>query len=327
MRIFIKKTLAVSLVCIFVFCFGCASTGEETKADSLSICSFNIQFLGNGKQRDNHALADIIKNFDIVVVQELVAPPYPMNYPDGTPVKPDKEAKLFFEEMKANGFQYKLSEEDTGTGDKIHKNNSSTEWWVVFYKPKKVFPDSSLPSGFLASDRSNNESYERVPYAFGFKTKAGTDFVLISVHLKPGKGKKEEARRKEELTAIKSWIDKNDDKEKDFIILGDCNIENSVELMEITPQGYVSLNIECVPTNTNINGKKPYDHIFYNTSYTKEVDKNAGMTVVNLIERCKPYWKNDKPYPGNPYNHNEFRKYYSDHHPVVFNINPTVDDD
>lgn len=327
MLIVLKNSIRASMLCIIILCFGCNSTAAPTKNESISICSFNIQFLGNGKSRDNHALADIIKGFDIVVIQELVAPPYPMNYPDGTPVKPDKEARLFFEKMKENGFKYIHSDEDTGTGDKIHKNNSSTEWWVVFYKPSKVIPDSTLPNGFLATDRSNNPLYERVPYAFGFKTKVGNDFVLISVHLQPGKGKKNMARRKEELNAIKAWIDKNNGKEKDFIILGDCNIENSVELMQVTPQGYISLNIACVPTNTNVNGKKPYDHIFYNPSYTTELNKTAGMTIINLIDRCKPYWTSDKPYPGEPYNHNQFRKYYSDHHPVVFYMDVVEDDD
>jgi hypothetical protein len=34
------------------------------------------------------------------------------------------------------------------------------------------------------------------------------------------------------------------------------------------------------------------------------------------------------PYPGDPYDHNEFRAHYSDHHPIVFQVNvPVADDD
>ena len=40
--------------------------------------------------------------------------------------------------MSEYGFDYVLSEEDTGTGDVIHKASSATEWWVVFYKPAIV---------------------------------------------------------------------------------------------------------------------------------------------------------------------------------------------
>ena len=58
-----------------------------------------------------------------------------MDFPDGTPVKPDVEAAEFFDEMANHGFSYLLSEEDTGTNDKIHVNTTGTEWWVAFYKP------------------------------------------------------------------------------------------------------------------------------------------------------------------------------------------------
>jgi hypothetical protein len=37
----------------------------------------------------------------------------------------------------------------------------------------------------------------------------------------------------------------------------------------------------------------------------------------------------NKAFPGNPYDHDNFRKYYSDHNPVVFRLKsmPTGDDD
>jgi len=50
----------------------------------------------------------------------------------------------------------------------------------------------------------------------------------------------------------------------------------------------------------------------------------------------RPHWKLHDPYPGgavNPigkpaYHHNNFRAFYSDHHPVVFKMNvPDEDDD
>src|SRR5262245_35268232 len=44
---------------------------------SISVASFNIQFLGSSTSRDSDALADLLESNDIVVVQELVAPPFP----------------------------------------------------------------------------------------------------------------------------------------------------------------------------------------------------------------------------------------------------------
>jgi len=160
-----------------------ASSQPHAAQGTLSLCSFNIQFLGSSKERDNEALANLLKPYDVVVVQELVAPPYPGTFPNGEAFRPDPESKRFFDAMRALGFDYVLSEEDTGTGDTIHSNGTNTEWFVAFFRASKVGRARDLPSGFLAEDRSNNDDYERVPYAFAFRTGGKTlDFVLISVH-------------------------------------------------------------------------------------------------------------------------------------------------
>lgn len=297
---------------------------------TIRICSFNVQFLGNSATRDNIALASILKDYDIVVIQELLSPPYAGKFPNGEPFKPNPKSAKFFDAMRNLGFQYILSEEDTGTGDKIHSNSSSTEWWVTFYKSNMVKQANDLPSGFLAEDRSNNNDYERVPYAFAFRTMdEKMDFVLISVHLQPDSSKADKARRKHELSSIASWIDNHDKKEKDFIILGDMNIENEAELKDATPVGFLSLNDECRQTNTNVNDPKPYDHVMYNIKYTSnEIDKDFDLKVIDLVAAMKNNWHNKSHYPGDPYNHDEFRKYYSDHDPVEFRmISPNADDD
>jgi len=166
--------------------------------------------------------------------------------------------------------------------------------------------------------------------AFAFRTlDEKLDFVLISLHLEPNGGASHKARRKHELSAIANWIDDNDDEEKDFIILGDMNIEDEDELVDATPSGYLSLNDECRITNTNINGPKPYDHVMYNTTFTTEIDTEFDLKVINLIGLMEPLWLlTDVNYHGNPYNHNLFKQYYSDHHPVVFVMKvPDEDDD
>ncbi|UCC40305.1 MAG: hypothetical protein JSV96_02290 [Candidatus Aminicenantes bacterium] len=263
-----KKLYLPLFLIITIAFFSCA--GEEEKevvsvqpevttptaeAEPLTICSFNIQFLGHYKKRDDAALSKILTGYDIVVVQELVAPPYTGAFPDGNAFNPDAESAEFFDEMKSRGFKYVLSEEDTGTNDEIHESGPATEWWVCFYKPEKVKEAGDLPSGFLAADRSNHDDYERVPYAFAFRTADDKlDFVFISVHLQPGDSNADQSRRKHELETIASWIDSNDEIEKDFIILGDMNIKDDEELTESCPAGFKSLNNECVATNTNISG-------------------------------------------------------------------------
>jgi predicted extracellular nuclease len=142
-------------------------------------------------------------------------------------------------------------------------------------------------------------------------------------------------RRKEELATIAKWVDGKDDEEKDFIILGDMNIEDEAELTDATPVGFNSLNDECVATNTNVNGPKPYDHVMYRPEFTNEIDAVFDFKVINLLEVMRPFWNSPDPYPGGSanqidlpkYDHNKFRAFYSDHHPVVFKMNVLDADD
>ncbi len=299
--------------------------------DTLMVCSFNIQFLGHFTKRDNRALADILKHYDIVAIQKLVTPPYAGTFPNGDPFKGDTEAAAFFDAMQAHGFTYMLSEEDTGPREEIHDNRTSTEWFVTFYKPETVRLSMDLPWGFLAEDRSQHPDFERVPYAFPFRTLCGTlDFVLISVHLQPDNGTRDRARRKHELQSIAAWINQNCAVEKDFIIVGDMNIYSPEELVDVTPSGYLSLNDECRFTNTlTFDDKgKPYDHVLYNVSMTREIDIDFDLVVIDLVELMRSYWIDETPYPGDPYDHNLFKQHYSDHSPVIFRlITPAVDDD
>lgn len=313
-----------------------AAAGSNTERvigdeGNVSVCSFNIQFVGHFKSKEDGALADVVRDCDIVVVQELVAPPMDGTYPDGETYSRDPEAAEFFDAMTGVGFDFVLSEEDTGTGDVIHRSTSATEWFVTFYKRATVVPAPDLPSGFLAEDRSNNDDYERVPYAFAFRTpNDALDFVLISVHLKPGTGPGNRARRKQEMDAIAAWIDAHDQDEHDFIILGDMNLQNKAELIDITPAGFFSLNNQFLPTNTQLD--ESYDHVMMNLYYTSEVDLQFGFLVLDLREALEPAWAGlhpGEPYPGDPYVHNDFRMPFSDHNPVVFKlvIPQAADDD
>lgn len=297
--------------------------------DRVTICSFNIQFLGNSRDRDNHALAAVLDGCDVAVIQELVSPPFAMDFPDGTPVNPDAEAEAFFDEMIALGFDFVLSEEDTGPGERIHRNGSATEWWVAFYDPDTTKEVVDLPHGYLAADRANHPDYDRVPYAFGFRTiDERLDFVLISVHLRPGSSGDDEQRREHELASIADWIDANNEVENDFIVLGDMNIQDCDELDAALPEGFDALNSTCLITNTNVNGPRPYDHVMLGPDATATIDTTAGFRVINLIETTRASWNLGEPFPGDPYDHNAFRRIYSDHHPIVFALEvPDADPD
>lgn len=342
------------LALIFVLAVSCTkktSTRSDLPLQQVKVCSFNIQFLGNSKLRDNYALADVLRknNCDAVAVQELLAPPdlrllksssyfgkdeLPIFPNTGNPHKPSDMATGFFIEMEKAGYdKFLLSEQDTGPGENNQTNGSATEWYVTFFKSNKFEVASDLPMGFLAEDVTAHPDWDRVPYAFPLRTvDRKMDFVLISVHLRPGAGLKNQNRRRWELDSIEQWIKKQYEAstERHYIVLGDMNIESAKELLEIEPKTLVSLNVNAqFLTNTNVISPKPYDHVMVSREFSNEIPKQNNFEVIDLIKEMLAYWKlGPETYPGHHYNHNIFRAYYTDHHPVGFIINiPDQDDD
>ena len=203
--------------------------------------SFNIQFLGLSGERRDIDLADMLASYDLIFVQELVAPPVDGTFPDGSPYRPKAEAKRFFDTMSKRGFRFVLSEEDTGTSAAIHNNGSATEWFAAFYKPRVVETAGGLPSGFLAMDRSHNPDFDRVPSAFAFRA-GSADLVFISVHLRQGSRPVDRARRTHELETIGKWIHGRRGSERDYVVLGDMNFQNCAERDADIPRGDVALD-------------------------------------------------------------------------------------
>ncbi len=324
---------------------------QPTEPAPFFVCSFNIQFLGNSRTRQNQALAQILaeQGCDIVAVQELLAPPdltllpgsehfrskTPVTFPGGKPLKPKDNVTDFFQAMHQVGFDgFILSEEDTGKSTRNRTNSSASEWWVTFFQSSKVVPAPELPQGFLSAKVAANPHWDRVPYAFGFRSVEGAfDFVLISVHLRPDTGPANRKRRAEELHATAQWIRAQQEShpEKDYVILGDMNIYNEAELSAATPEGFISLNTAAqFATNTNVRNPFPYDHVMVAPLQTPEIPTENNFVVLNLLELAKKYWQLTEPYPGYPsdYQHDKFRAYFSDHHPVGFFVYPTnVDSD
>lgn len=286
----------------------------QPQTESRILCSFNIQFLGNFRRRDNASLADVVQQCDVVAVQELVAPPVSQTFADRT-VNADPEAHAFVEEMSRQGFHWILSEEDTGPGEKNHLASAATEWYITFYRPERVTPAPELPRGFLARDRTANRRWDRVPYAFPFRVTGGRfDFVLVSVHLHP-KPKGME-RRRQELKAVEDWIRDHSGAEKDFFVLGDMNLQNCTELEAAMPASLASLNDNCLATNTNPNSGKPYDHVMYTSSAAAHIDHGLGMLVGNIVAAMRERGSYRLP----EYDHTVFRGTFSDHAPVAFRI-------
>lgn len=286
---------------------------NNINSSNINAATFNIKWLGYSKERDNEGIAKMFSdtNRELVLIQELVAPPVPITVSSTKTIKADPEVTKFFNAMEQQGYSYILSEEDTGTGDKIHKNSSATEWFVAFYKKDKL---ALVDNGFIANDRSNHDDYERVPYYFMFKTNNGIDFVVVSTHLKPGKLKKDRKRRYHELSSILSWVkySTSQTSERDYIILGDMNIYDCNTLDSNLNYGFVRANTECL--NSNLKMTEPYDQVLYIPEYTSI----SNYEVVDMYKRFNV---------SNSIPNKEMIAEYSDHHPVFFEILQEDDND
>lgn len=296
----------------------------ESDQDTLSICSFNIQFLGHFKERNDTLLTSLLEEYDIVVIQEMVAPPIDGEYGDGSTYKADRESASFHNLMTEKGFNYWLSSEDTGP-TKNHTNSSASEWWIVYYNDK-VMPDTlSEPYGFLSDTLVGHSKFQRVPYSFAMKTISGsTTFNLISVHLNPGGSFSDKAIRHLEFKGIYEWINLSATKNKDYIVLGDCNVEDLEELKSLIvdpfEEKYQSLNSACVSTNTKRyeaeSKGKPYDHIFVNAFFNEDL-VYGSFQAVDLQMYLEKVGRSEEFFP---YAHDYFRTRLSDHLPVTFKI-------
>ncbi len=296
----------------------------------LNACSFNIKFIGSSPNKRNEKLCDLLTPYDLVVVQELVAPPYDGFYSQNQPYKGDVEAAAFFNIMTDHGFASFLSSEDTGRNEN-HTGGSSSEWFVVFYRPEILVIDSARCE-FLSEQLVANEVFDRVPFRFQFSTVDKTlDFSIINVHLASAAGATEQ--RKEELAFITNYINSSTDGEKDYLIVGDMNIQSSSEYSNILPQNWLSLNDECVITNLAASKKassgKPYDHVMYEAQYSAtDIDTAFGMQVIDIFTPFYLEWAQEFPTSASsPYWVASFASYYSDHHPVAFRLVYGVEDD
>ncbi|WP_345987754.1 hypothetical protein WCX18_10965 [Sulfurimonas sp. HSL1-2] len=277
--------------------------------------TFNVKWIGYSSSRDNEGIAKLMSegHRDVVFIQEVVSPPTDINITGepGWAISGDAESAAFFDAMQQQGYDYALSEEDTGTGDSIHSNSASTEWFVAFYKQDKL---TLIDKGYLAEDRSNNDDYERVPYYFTFKDKSGMDFTVISTHLNPGSSNADTDRRYHELSSIVSWVFKQASmgSERDFIIVGDMNVYDCDVLDRRVDALFSRANRECL--NSNLKKSEPYDQVLYIKNYTR-IDNYEVLDLYEIFE-LPTSTPND-----------EVNAKYSDHHPIFFTIIGNGDDD
>lgn len=299
----------------------CCTVFPSPAAD-ITVCSFNIKWLGHYTAKEYQILAKVISQYDVVAIQELVAPPYLRTLPDSTALQPDPEAAAFFNEMtQVHGYTYLLSPEGTGTEPTNHASGTGTEWFALFYRAARFTRACHLPTGFVCAVVKANGTFDRVPYAFALRSvETGFDFVIVSVHLHAGDTSEDARRRSGELQTVACWIrSRSYLGEKHYIILGDMNFADCSETTASVPDGLWYLNPDskggCVSTSVGLREPHPYDNVLYTPDVP--LDEARGLTVVRLLDAVASTSAWLYPEMGGASASARFAEHFSDHNPVV----------
>ncbi|MBI1729064.1 hypothetical protein HYR53_00390 [Candidatus Acetothermia bacterium] len=344
MRIKFILIVIALLVILLGLAYGFSSSSDSSQTAEqkyISVCSFNIYEIGLIQQlKDLDRLSKYIEdaNCDLLLVQELKGTPDNKKLPSGNIVSSDIEAEDFVKSVqKAPSFIYHVSESDTGS-DETHHDILANDWYIAFYNSNKLMLTESLPHGFLSSHIYGNSDFDRVPYAFSFKTThGGSDFVMISVHLHEGDYKNvnntrdhsDQEKRQIELNSIVNWIQSHKREEHDYFIVGDFNFQDLEEIQEDVPANFESLNSNGCFTNHAEVGK-PFDDVLFEEQISAtQIDTSYGLKIfdlVNFVESTDFQEKDCQTQPSEvPY---KFNSRYSDHNLIKFRlIIPDKDDD
>lgn len=230
----------------------------------LAIVSWNIQDLGKSKNAEElHQIAQILRDFDIVALQEVVA-----KDPGGA----QAVAKIA-DELNRMGSKWDYRISDPTKSPSAY----SSERYAFLWKTSKVDMKSRayLDSGL-------EEKCSREPFIGKFQTKKGTEpFYIINFH-----SRKFNDRPEEEIVYFIDYSQRL--KSDKIMILGDFNLdENHVVWNDFYAQGFKSALINQKTTLKRKCKKSNYlkhaiDNIYFSIPNVEMI--NSG--VIDFVRTC-----------------------------------------
>jgi len=256
-----KKFLLIFVVLLF----GCnkseisVSTNSQAQdSNQVSILSFNIQIFGVSKISKPEVvriLVDIIKDYDIIAVQEVR----------------DSSATAVVEFMKLLPLNYSYI-----IGPREGRSSSKEQYWFIYDSTKfKVLGNNTYPD--------LQDVFERNPEGVYFQhINEIFDFVLINKHVAPGDAVNE-------ISYIPLLFDYYSSlyNELDVIVVGDFNADgsyfNESKLIEIFPEEKYTIIIDNSLNTTVAASQNTYDRIIISKSMQEDFQGKYGVYVFNDI--------------------------------------------
>jgi endonuclease/exonuclease/phosphatase family metal-dependent hydrolase len=261
----IKNSFLFVLVVIFSFKdFSFKKNHQENKSD-LKILTWNIQNLGRTKNNQEIAvMAQIIKNYDIIGIQEITAK---------DPAGAQAVAKIVDALNRlGNKWDYTISNPTKSPSNYI------SERYAFIWKTSKL---KLLKKAFL--DASLENVIDREPYLAQFEIKKNkTAFYFINIHARVYNKNPEM-----EIAYFKKYPEKL--KTDSFVILGDFNLNEKHNVWNpLYKKGFQPAIKNTATTLKRIckNGEyknHPIDNIYFNTRKMKSI--NSG--IIDFVNECE----------------------------------------
>lgn len=227
----------------------------ERASGTIRVASFNIQVFGESKlnnPRVMSVLAEVVRQFDVVAVQEVRA-------------KSQDVLPRFVELVNSTGRHY-----DYLIGPRLGRTSSKEQYAFVF-DTASIETDRGATYTVDAPD----EALHRRPLVGWFRVRGPAPeeaftFTLINVHTDPD----EVASELNVLDDVYRAVRDDGREEDDTILLGDLNADDQ-HLGQLGAVSDISPALANVATNTR--GDKMYDNLIFLRTATKEFTGRAGV--------------------------------------------------
>jgi len=238
-------------------------SGNQSSNETLRIGAFNIQVFGVTKASKPEVmdiLADIIRTYDIIAIQEIR---------DASQTALPALIDLVNED--GSRYDYVVSER---LGRTISK-----EQYAYIYNTDAV-ELTSTPQTY--PEPPNTDPFHREPYIASFRALGGNfDATLIVIHTDPDEATEEI----NELGAVVEYAQSSYPEEQDFIVMGDLNADGSYfdedSASTMSGSAYYWVIDDSVDTTTK-STDYTYDRIIITDSATFDLSGDAGVFRYDL---------------------------------------------
>lgn len=215
-----------------------------TNAQNIKIATFNVEQYTDDTGKDLQAIADIVRQYDLVAVQE---------------VKKTGKAVRDLIAVLGGRWDYLLGE-TTGNHERFA---------YLFNKDKVSFAHRM---GALHFKDNRQVIIDRVPLYACFVS-GSFDFCLVTVHL----FYTDDLRREAEIIQLIQWYKEHqkNDPEKDLIILGDFNEKKDNPLFQHFKDARFKIISEALLSN--LSDSESYDHLIMSRHTTNEFEGSSGV--------------------------------------------------